>query len=470
MSRTTRDMSERGFALVGVVMFVLVLTILGLSLFSLTGYEAQFMQQSTDRAESFQAAAGGLDRARFALAKMQHLENVKDNLPMDGVVYAVARREANGDTTGLIRWSDPDYGNILIRVKAVKNGQTHFLEAKFNPSRAPSLYKRLFSLSATGMPDSSGLRVIRNDPAEAANQEGNYLGTYLYGQLKQNVDNNPDMIFPFGNPPQSTLSLASTGGVPAPEVSSFINDHWPAATEVTYPNGPKNFDLNALSAPDSVGFFRSSWTSGNWSFEFRLREQPGNNYNKFDPQVTVHGTAVWLFDKGIVSEGTFNVQGSGHSNDLLVLVANPSSDPGGFGLDGLGNSERSLMGAGIALLGSINSTIPVILVSNGGVLLEHRDFGLPPNTPPIQDDKKSSTVSCLSVFAPYARIMGPDTDMGDPSQPQRLRFFRNTTDAIDPRIDRLSDLGDLPNTAAGLKGKLRFLAGTWREVDETTPP
>ena len=64
--------------------------------------------------------------------------------------------------------------------------------------------------------------------------------------------------------------------------------------------------------------------------------------------------------------------------------------------------------------------------------------------------------------------MGPDCDMG--AKPYRLVFTRNATDPIDPRIDRLSDLGLLPNTAAGLKGKLGFVAGSWREVDETNPP
>ncbi len=77
--------AQRGFALVGVVMFILVLTILGLSLFSLTGYESQFMQRSLDRAEAFHAAAGGLDRARFALTRLEQLAAVKQGLPLDAI-------------------------------------------------------------------------------------------------------------------------------------------------------------------------------------------------------------------------------------------------------------------------------------------------------------------------------------------------------------------------------------------------
>src|SRR6185369_15285812 len=101
-----------------------------------------------------------------------------------------------------------------------------------------------------------------------------------------------------------------------------------------------------------------------------------------------------------------------------------------------------------------------------------------PGTDPNRDrdDKTTTRVNCLSVFAPFARVLGPDNDMGtnpnqspDPSRPTTtLSHYDN--DPANKRIDRLSDLGDLPNTASGLKGKLRFLAGTWREVDETTPP
>jgi hypothetical protein len=447
---------ENGFALVGVVMFILVLTILGLSLFSLTGYEAQFMQQSSDRAESFQAAAGGLDRARFALAKTSKLESVTEDLPLDGVVYAVARQEA--ESTGTIHWDDPNAPDILIRVKAQKNGQTHFLEAKFDPSRAPSLYKRLLSLSASGMTDSSGLRVIRNDPPEPPYQESNYLSTWLYGECRQNDDNTPDMIYPFGKPPQSlTLSLV-IGGVPTPQVNGYFNDHWSTATEEGFPNGPKSFNLDAVSSPDSVGFFRTTWPGGDWSFDF---DYVSPHFNKWDPDITVHGTVIWLFDHGIRSEGTIHVHGSGNPNDMLILIAKPGSDPGGSG-----NDHRSLTGAGMALLGSITSEVPVILVSSGGVLLENRDMGF--GSTYDRDDKTSTTVSCLSVFAPYARVMGTDSDAG--AQPYRLSFTRNQDDPINPRIDRLSDLGLLPNTAAGLKGKLRFLAGSWREVDETSPP
>src|SRR5947207_543262 len=132
---TSQPETERGFLLVGVVMFILVLTILGLSLFSLTHFEAQFMQRSTDNAESLQAAAGGLDRARFALARTSKLESVSVEgfAPLYDVVYAVAFQGA--ESTGTVHWDGPNATPITIRVKAVKNGQSHFLEAMYDPSR-----------------------------------------------------------------------------------------------------------------------------------------------------------------------------------------------------------------------------------------------------------------------------------------------------------------------------------------------
>jgi hypothetical protein len=469
--------AERGFALVGVIMFLLVLTILGLSLFSLTGYESQFMQQSMDGAEAFHAAAGGLDRARFALAMKSDLEIVKQGLPLDGVIYAVARRDVGGgiDSTSDIDWDNPTGEPILIRVKAQKNGKTHMIEGLYSPSRAQSLYQRLMSLSGAGANDSVGLAVIRKELAEV--DENPYWATWLYGEARQNQSVDlPQVIFPFGFPEQSQTLAVTPGGVPAPDVDGFLAAHWTGATEARSV-GQNRYNLSALDSPDSVRFYRTTRLSGNWSFDFILSSE--QQMKRWDPQVNVSGTVIWMFDKGIRSEGTIHVSGSGSRSDLLVLVAKPGNDPGIYSPynpsapDAYAyNAHRSLRGAGIALLGSIRSTIPVILVSDGGVLLENRDFGYGEYD---GDDKTSTSVQCLSVFAKYARVLGPDSDMGtNPNQNgpsgARTTLVRNATDPIDARIDRLSDLGLLPNTAGALKGKLRFLAGSWREVTETNPP
>jgi hypothetical protein len=78
--------SERGFVLPGVVMFVIVLTILGLSLFTLSSYEAQFMNSTLDETQAFYLANGAMDRARYLLASTHLLQSVSTNLGV-GVDY-----------------------------------------------------------------------------------------------------------------------------------------------------------------------------------------------------------------------------------------------------------------------------------------------------------------------------------------------------------------------------------------------
>src|SRR5436309_4094894 len=107
--------SGRGFVLVGVVMLVLALTILGLSLFSLSSFESQFLGRSLDGACAFHAANGGLDRARFALAATESLQSVRAGLPEHVVSTTAFQEQEPGDTltTGQVLWGG---GPVVIRV------------------------------------------------------------------------------------------------------------------------------------------------------------------------------------------------------------------------------------------------------------------------------------------------------------------------------------------------------------------
>ena len=71
----------------GVVMFVLALTILGISLFGLSSYEAQFFGTSSDGSQAFYSAVGGIERAKFVLARKKHYEDVALNLPLGDIVF-----------------------------------------------------------------------------------------------------------------------------------------------------------------------------------------------------------------------------------------------------------------------------------------------------------------------------------------------------------------------------------------------
>ena len=439
--------SERGFALLGAVMFTLVLTILALSLFSLSGFESQFMNDSIDRAKAYHAALGGLERARFALANTGILASVKNALPLDSVTYAVARQ--NADSTDQIQFTGPNAAAILVRVMAQWNGERRFLEAQYAPSGSRSFYRNLMTLSSSD----TGLFVHRRDwrdPPEPPDPwEENWKATYLEGEVWQNALNNPDVIFPLGDPPHyvSPPSLRF-GGVPDPVVSGYITQHSLAPGTIDVPKQPGSdpYVLNALGDPDSIAFFHTPGPDGAWSLDMGNIPQP---------RIKVSGTVLWLLDQGLRVERTLQVEGSGRpqpNNDMLVIVGGPQTgvltDPD----------------AGIALLGSINSpNVPVILVSDGNVLIEHRDFG-----GSYPDDNYPSQIGCLSIFGRSARIMGPDANY-DYVTGSKLVFSHPENHPANAIINRLADLEYLPNTAGSLGGKLSLVSGTWREVTEPNP-
>ncbi len=106
-----RASEEGGFLLVGVAMFVLALTILGVSLFSLSGFEAQFLGQSMRRSQAFYDALGGIDRSLRVLSETNDMNAVAANLP-PGIIYA---RAWQGDDSTAVNWQD----TTAIRVRVV---------------------------------------------------------------------------------------------------------------------------------------------------------------------------------------------------------------------------------------------------------------------------------------------------------------------------------------------------------------
>src|SRR6185436_10383002 len=136
----------RGFVLVGVVMLILALTILGLSLFALSSYEAQFFNRSLYEHEALQAAVGGLERAKYVLAvpPITNLENVQTNLPLEYVTNALAVQEQHGDSlsSGPVDWS-ASANPVRISVTAVYKGVSRTVEGTFLPRKSPNWYKRL---------------------------------------------------------------------------------------------------------------------------------------------------------------------------------------------------------------------------------------------------------------------------------------------------------------------------------------
>jgi hypothetical protein len=441
---------QRGFALVGVVMFILVLTILGLSLFSLSGFEAQFMQRSQERSQCFFAAMGGIERAKWVLTGTSQLENVTLNLPRDSVVYAEARQGAtdweSANSSGPVVWDgDP----VWIRVRAAVGAASRLFEARFQPTTSKDVYRRLMALSA--LHDSALVVTVRYP-----DENPRWTQTDLIGEVWQNstFTHRADSIATLPVSPSFRL----TGGIPDPDLDSYFAPVYADIIDTQpIPNPGSSTStvvLDGSSWPNGIGLFRKFGTASeaihNWSVYWTAPT----------PTIQVKGTAIWMTNRGFYVQERLRVQGITGA-DFLVLVGQPYR-----GDDGKGRSKSvPHWDAGIALAGSLEADVPVILVSDGRVEVIHK-----------YNPDQSSTAPYLSIFATHALITGPQAPMLNPpvlTLPPRLRLAHPVSGLppeFDAILDKLYELRLLPNTDAALGNLLVPLAGTWHEMTSYAAP
>lgn len=419
----------RGFALVGVTMFVIVLTILALSLFSLSSFESQFVERSLGHSQAFYNAVGGQDRARWVLRGNGNLGDVKQNLPA-GVIWTSAYQNKGGtvDSVGPVDWGGQD---VFVRVTGLHRGERRTVEAQYMPSQESDHYKRLMTLSGWGNPD-TGL-FVRPDNAG----DSTWAQTWLGGKVWQNAASPGPPCDQFNKVPGLFSWQTPASGVPAPDVATYFGAHWGSAQIV--PGGSLTYNLSGLGWANNVGFFRTP--SGGADISMVV----GPKASAADPdlEINVTQTVVWMFDRGFASERRVHV--SGGPTDLLVLVAE-SPLPS--------NINRFY---GLSMLGAIDSPlVPVIMVASQNIKLLH-------DVPAALD--QSSLVSYLSIYARSVELMGPTTQL---PIPPRLMTLLHPTDAapdlVGGVVDRLSDLGLLPNIDAGENHTLPLRPGTWHQV------
>ncbi len=416
----TRRFSESGFVLVGVVMMVLALTILGLSLFSLSSYEAQFMNRSLDSEQALQCAIAGLDRARFALSvSPNHLEQVKSNLPYEYVVNVTATQTQGGvpDTTGPIEWGGSD---ITIQSTAAFRSATRTVIGNYQAQMVDNWYKRLLTVGSGGITQYS---TVGGSSLPAC-------GTVaLFDSIW--VNKPPPAPWVVTVPPPTPPALGCLGGsfgvnprfVPIPTVDPFMT--YPA-TDVP---SSLSMDLN-LGPPNAVHYYRTNdgpGPSGATNFSY---------YNALTSPVTVHvqGLAVWILPRGFRSEGEVQFVSSGNPSDCLVMIAK----------DGTIIQGGKTFRGGIWFFGGANSpNLPLILVSDGGVKFECF------NSPGLLQ-----LLPHLSTFADSVIITGPSQASGV------LLTMHYDAAKMDTTIDKLSAAGALPNAASA--SPLALKPGSWR--------
>jgi hypothetical protein len=402
--------------LIGVIMFVLALTILGLSLFGLSSFEAQFLARSHERQQAFYDALGGLDRARWVLAMRDSLQAVKNGIPYgDGVVFASAWYEQPVvDSTGPVAWSDTTR-EVWLEVAAVRGRERCALRCAYKPRIARNLYGNLIN--------SSGRLVVENgsNPPPTPPSQGLYLGGHV-------VQNDPDLSWTGWTPGSYSTAV---GGVPAPDVAGYLA-RWSSPAPPPASHDGVNYHLEA-SGPGSFKVYLGSSdpSTGGWT----VKDEG------IKVMLHLQGTGVWLLPKG----GYFyqQVVVVGGPSDRLVIVAG-ESDAGAF--PGFGGLEP-----GLQFRGGIESTAPVILVSDGVIAVEQYNNPFPPDP---------FVVRYLSALGAGIYLSGP--------QAQESLQLLHTQDAVYQDaviLDELAEAGLLPNIAPGQNHRLVAVAGTWAQTE-----
>jgi hypothetical protein len=432
---TQRDRSPRpggaGFVLIGVVIFVLALTIIGISLFSLSSYEAQFLQRSIDREQAFQSAAGcGIERARFVLTLPDaQLDNVQDSLP-PGVVRTVAIQ--GEDSTGAVDWGI-NADSVLIRVTAGRVGAQRVVEAYFRPVVTLNFYSSLITVS-------KGIEVEDESPLEPEDRDRTVL---LDGPVWESSGDNPNRWLQHLLMPPDPDSIRTSPDVELPDVAPFLSPSGRLASAqpvVRFEPGPNSvsYTLDASGTSGVPGYFGPTDSDANFSLHSGMT-------NAFCT-IQVRGLAVWLLPRGAMFYQGTTITGD-PDTDCLVVIAGPMTGTVGY-------SSAPGPTSSICFLGYLRAQIPVILVSNGEVLLWHEN-----------DNNVDGFANDLAIFARSVRLMGPEVG----AVPRALLQLHRNLDGVGPLntlfLDALASQGALPNASSVGGRRLDLIPGTWHASD-----
>lgn len=419
---------ERGFVLIGVVMFVLALTILGLSLFNLSSYEAQFLGRSRRSVQTLNDAMSGIEWARMVLGRERKLQAVAPTQSAwptrpANVVSVEAWQGDTSNTTGNINFTNG--GPVGVRVLADdQRGERRMVEIQYQAQVPDVLYRNVID-------SYDFIRVIGVDGQNHPRR------TTLYGTVRLNSNDLSWMNNLWPPLPGAPV----VGGVPFPQVSAFIANHPTGLVPTSTGTGSYTF-----SATGDVTFF--TWVPTTSVVTLYDDSEAGAPPPPVD--FNVSGTCVWILPKGMRINRPVRVNGL--SSDRLVIVAGkmsglpnnvPPKEPDGSWIEG------------IWFFSGLESTqVPVVLVSDAQVVISHG-----------QQTTAPGTANAISIFAKSVYLEGPETANGvSPLNVQRLRHDVD----MDVIIDELAGKGALPNLSGGAR-VFSALPGTWRELDPDYP-
>jgi hypothetical protein len=307
--------------LIAVVIFVLVITMVGLSIFSLGSYEAGFVARDHARARALLAAQSGLVRARAILEATGSKALVTNSANpgwIPGVVAMVARQ--GGDSTGNVDWTDPNNW-VELEATAVVGNSRRTLRRYFRPQNLLGQHENL----------------IVNRGALGVYQPGTVS---LTGNVLQSSG---DMTWRSQVGGSSNVTVTA---IQAPDLDAFIDAHRAGAITIS-PDGEEDYEMN--DAGSNNGFYYFPPQTGDWS----LTEIPGD----YQPDFEVDGTVVMMVEGGIDFPDQLEIKHRGDTpeDDRLLLIVT--------GRD-LGPNNRVAM----RIRDRIQTcNIPVIIITDGRV-------------------------------------------------------------------------------------------------------
>ena len=425
---------ERGFILVGVVTFMLALTILGLSLFALSSYEAQFFVVSAAREQSLQNSESGMELVKALIsAPGSDLGDAHRAEGQMGVTSAMAyqwRSNAINDTTSA---GPVDWDSTVVIVVAAKSGNVErTLQARYIPGPAENPYQRLLAAG-------QGVTATTSDPTVLE----------LTGHVWQPVSSNADTAWT-QDVTWATGSPVQRGAPPMPMADAFIDANLPASSAPGASLGDHtSYEIDFVNASASPMFFHSPVSPTDNEADDDDEYSQYSFYVNSTLDIKVQGVAVWVvgtqgagIPQGVCFKDRVRVKPfvSGVPSTLVIVAKANQQDPNGRNV-------------GIRFMGGlkVSDGVQVYLVTQGDVSLVHGNN--------LNDSQQSNRALAASIVAGgRIRIGGPDS---------YYKFqFGYDPDSMDALADQLIAQGALPDVPGGTGASFVVMPRTWLE---TTP-
>ena len=420
---------ERGFILVGVVMFMLALTILGLSLFALSSYEAQFFVAATAREQSLQNSESGMELVKALLADpgSKGLEDAHLAEGQMGVTSAMAyqwRSASNTDTTsrGPVDWDS----TMVIVVSARSGGVERTLQARYIPGVVENPYQRLLTAG-------QGVSVDTKYSVEPD----------LYGRVWQPVASDADTAWTSDVDWHSGRPV-ERGTPPMPMASAFIDAQLPSAmppTDTKFP-GADPYEMYFTADATHPTIFRSPVPRPDDHDEsVQVVSTPFSFYAGDDLDIYVENVAVWL----VGSADPRDMQGAYFKKLVRVKASDPSIPSTLVIVAKPGYANRGIWFEGGL---KVDPSVQVYLVSEGDVAIEHD-----------HDGEENTTAGMISIVAGgHIVIGGPDS-----GYKFSLQYDPSSMDAL---AEQLLAMNALPQVSGGTGANFITIRQSWAE---TTP-